>query len=96
MQIGTGFWEWPLWRAYPTWDLFNKMLADEREQAAKERRQPHQAALPPKLNKYQEYQLRMYGELVGDRAGRGLPPQKQIRKKAPAPVAVAATATCTA
>ena len=49
VQMGTGFWEWPLWRAYPTWDLFNKMLAEERDDAAREGRPPHRAAAAPPL-----------------------------------------------
>jgi hypothetical protein len=30
-QVGTGFYEWPLWKAYPTWNQFNELLAKDRK-----------------------------------------------------------------
>ena len=30
VQIGTGFYPWPLWQAYPTWQQYNEQLANER------------------------------------------------------------------
>ena len=27
VQIGTGFWEWPLWKAYPTWTQWQERIA---------------------------------------------------------------------
>lgn len=62
VQMGTGFWEWPLWRAYPTWDLFHKMLADEREQAAKEGREAHPATRLRPIDSRVQKQLDEYGD----------------------------------
>ena len=47
VQIGTGFFEWPIWKAYPTWNQFNEQLAQERADAEKEGRDPHPSAAPP-------------------------------------------------
>ena len=29
VQIGTGFWDWPLWTAHPTWHQVQEQLAKE-------------------------------------------------------------------
>lgn len=47
VQVGTGFWEWPLWKAHPTWAQYNEQLAQERVDAEKEGREPHRAVAPP-------------------------------------------------
>lgn len=46
-SLGTGFYDWPLWQRYPTWQQFWELLAKEREAAAREGRAPHRAARPP-------------------------------------------------
>jgi hypothetical protein len=30
-QIGTGFYEWPLWKAHPSWDQLQHELAKKKE-----------------------------------------------------------------
>jgi hypothetical protein len=47
VQVGTGFFEWPLWRAHPTWHQFHDELNAEREAAEKEGRPAHPSAAPP-------------------------------------------------
>lgn len=32
VQIGTGFWDWPLWTAHPTWHQVQEQLARESSQ----------------------------------------------------------------
>jgi hypothetical protein len=76
VQIGTGFWEWPLWQAYPTWCQFNEQLANERTAAQKENRAAHPAASEPKLGGYEKHQRDAYGEQIGARVAMGIPPQK--------------------
>lgn len=46
-QIGTGFYEWPLWQAHPTWHQFHDAIDAERTAAAQEGRPPHRAAADP-------------------------------------------------
>jgi hypothetical protein len=47
VQVGTGFYAWPLWQRYPTWHQYNQQLADEREAAEKAGRAPHPSVAPP-------------------------------------------------
>jgi hypothetical protein len=47
VQVGTAFFDWPIWQRYPTWHQFQKSIAEEREQAEKEGREPHSACQPP-------------------------------------------------
>jgi hypothetical protein len=47
VQIGTAFFDWPLWRAYSTWDQYNEQLAVERAAAEKAGRAPHPSVAPP-------------------------------------------------
>lgn len=47
VQLGTGFYDWPLWKRYPTWHQYNQQIADEREAAAKAARPAHRSAAPP-------------------------------------------------
>jgi hypothetical protein len=64
VQLGTGFYEWPIWQAYPTWQQFHIEIANEREAARKENREAHKATQPPPL----DGRLRghaLYGEGTG-------------------------------
>lgn len=47
VQIGTAFFDWPLWRAYPTWHQYDEQIAIERATAKAEGRDPHPSAAPP-------------------------------------------------
>lgn len=48
VQLGTGFYDWPLWQRYPTWQQYNQQISDEREAAAKAGRAAHPSVAPPK------------------------------------------------
>ena len=80
VQVGTAFWDWPICKAFPTWNQFHEQLAQERVDAEKEGREPHAAAAPPKLLAYQQKQIDDYGELIGTREAMGLGPQKYKKK----------------
>lgn len=46
-QLDAGFYSWPMWRRYPTWQQYNQQLAEEREAAAKAGRAAHPSAAAP-------------------------------------------------
>lgn len=46
-QVGTSFFDWPLWQRYPSRVQFDEQLAAEREAAEKAGRPAHLAAAAP-------------------------------------------------
>jgi hypothetical protein len=89
VQIGTSFFDWPIWKAYPTWHQYNQQIADERDQAKKEGREPHTAVVPPGLSPRERHAIEMYGEDIsykeatGQRSKTWRPPGKNLGPKHP-------------
>jgi hypothetical protein len=89
VQVGTAFWNWPIWQAYPQWHQFQQQISEEREQAKKEGREPHIAAKPPGLSKREQKNVEMYGEnlsykeATGQRTTKWRPMGKNLGPKHP-------------
>lgn len=71
VQIGTAFFSWPIAQAYPTWHQFQQQIAEERQAAKEEGRDPHPASKPPGLYKREQRNIEMYGEDVSYKEATG-------------------------
>ena len=71
VQVGTAFFEWPLWKAYPSWHQFQQQISEEREAARKEGREPHIAARPPGISAREARNIEMYGEDISAKEATG-------------------------
>jgi hypothetical protein len=89
-QMGTAFWNWPIWQAYPTWHQFQKQISEERAAAIREGREPHISAQPPGISKQERLALEQYGdvnvtnkEATGQRTTKWRPMGKNLGPKHP-------------